>query len=59
MDAPRHMIRCILNPRFLSEITSYDTASTIRQNLPSNKPKTEKCTDAVPPLLTAAVHSTS
>ena len=34
MDGARHVIKRILNPRFLREMASYDVASTIHQCLP-------------------------
>jgi len=33
MDSARHVIKCILNPHFLSYMASYDVASTIHQSL--------------------------
>ena len=33
MDSARHIIKRILNPRFLRQMTSYDVASTIHQSL--------------------------
>jgi hypothetical protein len=34
MDSPRHVIKRILNPSFLSGTASHNVASTIRQSLP-------------------------
>ena len=33
MDSARHVIKTILNPRFLSQMASYDVASTIHESL--------------------------
>ena len=36
MDSARHVIKRILKPRFLSQLASYNVASTVHQSLPSS-----------------------